>query len=620
MFFDGDNAGRAAIKEYAPLIHQLKSEITISQVETPEQEDVNSLVQNHPGQESEILNHLIDNRSFLFSLEKPAAGELNDTKETSEEPARPAGGKIKGSSAINPLDISNPNYITWHRDELELFLIGALPLYPIDRMIVTLGIKKVNSEHPLHAMRQKINLYQDDYVEKLARKAAERMEVGTTKVHETILQFTELLERYRQEQIQALNKETGAKELSAGRIKEVQNFLDAPKLHDRTNKLIGDTGLIGEEINRMILWYVYGYRKSKSPLHVMCLGASGTGKTYLQEKVGALMPEESKKEITSMSSNAVYYFEEDELVHKILILEDLDGANEQNILYALRELMSKTTVTKDVVIKDNKGRLKTISITVNGPVCITGTTTRESLYADNADRTIMIYLDTSPEQVQAVLAYMRKKNAGKIDVYKQEEVIAFLQDVQRVLKSVKVIIPFAEDLILPTWFLKQYRTNSHYQEFIKAVTFYHQRQREIKYDSRNNPYIESTYEDIEIANKLMKDVLLAKSDELPKATRNFLDKVKGFLQESSKESFYATEIRKRYRMSPSALGRYLKKLTSYGYIKIVSGSKRKGYEYELEKNIQDRRGRLGEILDEILQKVKEKYGDNPEGKSREKRA
>ena len=70
------------------------------------------------------------------------------------------------------------------------------------------------------------------------------------------------------------------------------------------------------------------------------------------------------------------------------------------------------------------------------------------------------------------------------------------------------------------------------------------------------------------------------------------------------------DIRLRYRMSPTAIGRYVKQLTKYGYFKIVSGSKRKGYEYEIEPNIEDRRGRLGTILDEILQKIKDKYSEN----------
>ena len=51
----------------------------------------------------------------------------------------------------------------------------------------------------------------------------------------------------------------------------------------------------------------------KAPLHIVSLGASGTGKTHLQEKVGELIPEEDKLEITSLSENAFYYFGQREL-------------------------------------------------------------------------------------------------------------------------------------------------------------------------------------------------------------------------------------------------------------------------------------------------------------------
>ncbi len=46
----------------------------------------------------------------------------------------------------------------------------------------------------------------------------------------------------------------------------------------------------------------------EKPLHIMSLGASGTGKTYLQEKVSELIPEEDKIEITTLSKNALYYY------------------------------------------------------------------------------------------------------------------------------------------------------------------------------------------------------------------------------------------------------------------------------------------------------------------------
>ena len=39
----------------------------------------------------------------------------------------------------------------------------------------------------------------------------------------------------------------------------------------------------------------------EQPLHIISLGSSGTGKTYLQEKISQLIPEEQKLEITTLS-------------------------------------------------------------------------------------------------------------------------------------------------------------------------------------------------------------------------------------------------------------------------------------------------------------------------------
>lgn len=78
----------------------------------------------------------------------------------------------------------------------------------------------------------------------------------------------------------------------------------------------------------------------------MCLGPSGTGKTWLQERVSELIPEEDKLEITMLSMNAFYYFSKDELKNKLLLIEDMDGVD--NVLYPLRELQSKRRISKTV--------------------------------------------------------------------------------------------------------------------------------------------------------------------------------------------------------------------------------------------------------------------------------
>jgi len=122
----------------------------------------------------------------------------------------------------------------------------------------------------------------------------------------------------------------------------------------------------------------------------MVLSRSDSGKTYLQERVSDLIPAGDKIEITQ---NAFYYFKQDELKHKLLLVEDLDGA--ETSLYPLRELQSKRRITKTVTLKDNKGNLKTVTVMVDGPVSVSGCASQEKLYEDNANRCLLLYVDAN---------------------------------------------------------------------------------------------------------------------------------------------------------------------------------------------------------------------------------
>jgi DNA primase len=92
---------------------------------------------------------------------------------------------------------------------------------------------------------------------------------------------------------------------------------------------------------------------------------------------------------------------------------------------------------------------------------------------------------------------------------------------------------------------KPLRTNAHYLKFIEVITFYHQHQRVIKTSQSGTKYIETTIEDIEWANKLMKDVLLSKSDELSWGVRQFLDKLQKWMQ-ANELDIGCTNKRKKY--------------------------------------------------------------------------
>ena len=157
-----------------------------------------------------------------------------------------------------------------------------------------------------------------------------------------------------------------------------------------------------------------------------------------------------------------------------------------------------------------------------------------------------------------------------------------LQNVQRILKPIKVINPFAEYLELPQSVFKPRRTNSHYLQFIEAITFYKQHQREKQYNEETGEeFIETEIEDIEEANELITEVLLRKSDTITGATRNYLERLKNYLKANNQTTFTNAEIRRNLRVKETTLRRYNKQLLAEDYIRKIKGKKGQLYHYEI---------------------------------------
>jgi adenylate kinase family enzyme len=327
----------------------------------------------------------------------------------------------------------------------------------------TLKVQLQESSRP--PVRHNLDLYNDTQLEKFIRKCAERLEIGTSIISASLSELTEELEKYRLQEIKKRtdNLKPKVKQLTKKELEEAQTFLSNPNLLENTDKLIEQSGVIGEKVNRQIMYLIMTKRKQEQPLHVISFGASGTGKTHLQEKISECIPQEDIINITTLSDNAFYYFGKTDLKYKVIVIEDLDGL--LNALYPLRELQTKKRIVKTIVRKDSNGKTKTIPLVVEGPVCVAGCTTKEQIYEDNANRSFLLYLDESKEQDERIMDYQRQLSAGKIDVHKQREIQEFLQNVQRVLNPIRIINPFAQKLILPESVFKPRRTNNHYLQF-----------------------------------------------------------------------------------------------------------------------------------------------------------
>lgn len=508
------------------------------------------------------------------------------------------------------LNITNPNCFTYHTEELLIELLGGIRIEGLDRMRVTMKITVINRKHAGYltnpelaglSVRHNLDLYNDTQVEKFVRRVSEKLETGSIALTKAIADITSQLEQYRLTQ---LDKQETRKEkaLSKEEREEAIQFLEKLDLLNRTNELIGKSGVIGEETNRLLMYLIFTSRKREHPLHVISLGNSGIGKTYLQEKVGELIPEEDKVEITTLSENALYYFGQRELQHRLVLIEDLDGA--ESVLYPLRELQSKKFITKTLAQKTTTGETKTVHIKVEGPVSVAGCTTQEQVYEDNANRSFLIYIDESREQDERIMVYQRKRSAGTIDRVRENSIKQFLQNTQRVLQPVQIRNPFAEQLQLPAGVFKPRRTNAHYLAFIEAVTFYHQYQRTERVDEDTGErYIETTIEDIAAANNLMKDVLLRKSDELTGACRNYFEKLKAYLQTNAISAFTSMQVSKGLRISISSVKRLNLALLSSGY--LVKQETQKPYHYEVA-SFEDYRHLQNSItiaLDSILERL-----------------
>ncbi|WP_160118735.1 CHC2 zinc finger domain-containing protein, partial [Chryseotalea sanaruensis] len=335
IFFDGDEAGREGTKRVAAKLQEIRPEIKISTVNTPEGEDVNSLVQSH---DSEILAHLVESRSsFSFSVEekKPVI-------------------KSQANTSAGSFDTSNPHRLTYCTITANYYIKGGLR-NEADSMRVSLDIEHLQNGRK---SRSKLDLYEDKQVEKIAREAAEKLQLRADLIQLDLELFTELLEQYREKlnapKVSPLGGDLEGAKISSQYEKQALEFLRKPSLIKKWNELIGKAGVVGEDNNRIFLMAIAITHKMREPLHALIQGSSGSGKTHLMAKLYNFIPQEDKKNFTRVTEGSLYNYGMYDLQNKLICIEDLDGMKEE-AQFAFRELQSKGMIISSTSIKDENG-------------------------------------------------------------------------------------------------------------------------------------------------------------------------------------------------------------------------------------------------------------------------
>jgi len=600
LWLNADDAGNAATSKHTYTLQALHPHLRITCVQMPTGEDINSLAQTHS--EEQIFIDLLQQRNiFSFSIEnknEPGAKLFIDKTIEKQKTI-----EIIKQHSTHELNTTNPYKLSYTNDTAIYYIQGGLPK-TTDNLKIMLVIENIQTGFKA---RNKIDLYEDKQVERLCKEVAEKLSLRKDLLEADLYRLTDLLENHIQTGLQQNNEE--GKPLQVLTLKERQeyeSFAKKPKLIKRLNELLGQTGIVGEDRNRIFLLIIAMSHKMPETLHALIQGSSGSGKTRLLKQVSDCMPKENVTKLTRLSDKVLYNFPENYFINRLLCLEDIDGLSEE-AEFAFRELQSNGELNSATSIKLENGQITSGQKTVKGPIASLACTTHGEIYEDNMSRVFLIAVDESMEQTKRIIEYQNKKAAGLIDYKKEQEIKTFIQKFISIIQAREVINPFAEKIQLPEEAQKIRRLNDLFQSFVKMITILNQYQR--KQDERKRLITE--IEDIETAVAVMFESIVLKVDELDGSLRQFYEQLKSYLQKQyngnhKTAEFTLREVRHALKSSKMQVFRYFNDLQQLEYVRQNGGYANRGFTYKIMywDDYESMRDRIKNNLNEQVNKLK----------------
>lgn len=384
-----------------------------------------------------------------------------------------------------------------------------------------------------------------------------------------------------------------AKELSGEEEAEALSLLKSPELLARIEGDLGRCGLVGERRNKLLAYLAASSRKLAQPLAVVVQSSSAAGKSSLMDAVLRMMPEEERVQYSAMTGQSLFYMGETNLSHKILAIAEEEGAERAS--YALKLLQSEGELTIASTGKDPvTGRLVTEEYRVEGPVMIFLTTTALEVDEELLNRCLVLTVDETREQTQAIHERQRRGQTleGILEAQERSSLMGLHQNAQRLLRPLYVVNPYAGELTFSDGQTRTRRDHMKYLTLIQSIALLHQYQREVKrveHQGAELRYIEVKREDIALADELSWDVLRPGEDQLPTKTRELLGEVIVLVQERARQEgigegevrFTRRELRERTQLGDTQLKLHLGRLVEMEHLSVQRGRHEQRYVYSL---------------------------------------
>lgn len=501
------------------------------------------------------------------------------------------------------LEIINDFKIGFKGKTGHFYVIGQLPM-DLGNLRISLQIIERETQKKT---RLKIDLFDFVSVQNQCRELSEKQGFDINLLEADLIQLTDLLEEYRESVFDAemnpITDKYSEKELTPKAHEKAIEFLSNKRLLENIDKLLEQSGIVGEEENRKLLFILASSYKMPYLLHALIQGTSGEGKSHLLKSIAECMPQEDVMNLTRITSKSFYHYKEKELINKLILIQDFDGLDE-DAQFAFRELQSAKFLTSSTVVKDMFGQTRGKMKQVHAHFSSITATTKAEVYYDNMSRSVVLGVDESQEQTLRIIKQQNMKIAGISTAESEQQARQLLRNAMRILKSYEVVNPFADKLMLPLEAKMLRRLNSQFQNFVSQITILHQLQR--KQDDKGR--LISTKEDIKEAVEIFFSSIVIKVDELDKSTRQFFERLKGYVKSQpngTTHRFCIREVRQDLNMSKTSAFKYFQTLQELEYIQVVEGSVNKGFKYVIGywDNMEKLKAKIKEDLNKQIQEL-----------------
>jgi len=361
--------------------------------------------------------------------------------------------------------------------------------------------------------------------------------------------------------------EAPAEDSTPAEREEARQILASGSLLDQIEDDLGTVGIVGESKLKLAVYIVATSRLLVEPLHAIVNGDSASGKSYVIKRVASMIPEESKKVISHLTPQALYYL--GDVRHLFLVLGERsrsDGPEVEDATKAMREFRSDGRLSKQTV---NEGAGEALSM--EGPAATIESTTKEGLFNEDANRCLLLFADESAEQTKMVLAHQSREHEVRRE--QREAVLRRHHAMQRILGETgtpaEVVIPFGPAIAarFPLQSPEVRRAHELLRGVIKASAVLHRLQRATDENGR----IVATLTDYSIAVRLVGNVITSACARKPN------ERLVRFFESLSEHvpmngEFTAPDLGVKLQLRRQRINEFLGPLRTFGMVEQVQAA------------------------------------------------